>query len=61
MPALGETNGRARMDGCARPRTHTRRLSGASARVLPRTVPRRLTSKARPSSVDFVLPINSAR
>ena len=58
---LGEADGRARVDGCAGPRAHARRLFGASARVLPPTAPRCLTSKARPPSVDFVVPINSAR
>ena len=39
MPPSREANGRARVDGCVGPRAHARRLSGASARVLPGTVP----------------------
>ena len=48
VPAPGEANGRTRMDGCAGPRTHARRLSGASSRLLPRTAPPCLINKARP-------------
>ena len=53
MPPSGEANGRAWVDGCAGPRAHSWRLSGAGARVLPPTAPSSLTSKARPPSVDF--------
>ena len=36
MPPSCEANGRTRLDCCTGPRAHTRRVSGASSRVLPR-------------------------
>ena len=48
MPAFGETDGRAWLDGCAGPRAHACRLSGAGQGLLPATDPPFLTKRAAP-------------
>ena len=47
VPTSGETNGRARVDGCGGPWAHARRLSGAGPRLLSATDPPLLINKLR--------------
>ena len=45
MPPSREANGRTRVDGCSGAWAHARWISGASARVLPRTAPSCMINK----------------
>jgi hypothetical protein len=62
MPSSGEADGRTWVDGCESPRTDSWRLSGASTRLLPRTVPPCLIKNARLATAwIFVLPTKQRR